>query len=282
MILILVVLNGCNEKTTVKPDSTVIIPKSLELEIDKSNPVKMYVNKKTLKVRAFDKSFKDWGADYKLKSYTNYPVKDTLFKYDRVTMYELRSNWAYVEGMIQDTLSSSNKMVSGWVASKYLKPWMKEKFFKVKENIFKLKRPVVLYANGIENKISGKIKSGSKIRVLRGNGDRLFVVSDSGDSGWIEPENIDTTKLVAKSFAYEKVKRITQKFTAKTISNGNEPIVLEFSPVDMLSDEFQRGEYEKVFKQGSSVISVNGKEYVLHERLKEINKELPPIQVEEG
>ncbi|NOY88873.1 MAG: hypothetical protein GXO93_05715, partial [FCB group bacterium] len=124
-----------------------------------------------------------------------------LVKYDRVKMYDVRSNWAYVENI--DTYS--NKTVSGWAARKYLRPWKSAKFFKVKDNIFKLKKkPVALYNNGLKGTKVGTLPAREKIRVLRGNGVRFFVVTKSGKSGWVNPGAIDTKKLVAKSFSFEK------------------------------------------------------------------------------
>ena len=61
---------GRGKRTIVKPDGTVIIPKALEITVDKSKPVTMYVTKKTLKIRAFDKTFRGWEKGSKVQSET--------------------------------------------------------------------------------------------------------------------------------------------------------------------------------------------------------------------
>ncbi len=153
---------------------------------------------------------------------------EQVMKYDRVRMYEVKDGWARVvlttkpQSAQSRTLSLSK---GGWVLRSALADWDSSKFLKVKDNVFTAKSPALIYdtpyspKDNFDNPLSQNsietVTSNEKYRVLKGNGERFLVVSDSGKTGWMNVQNIETKELVAKSVQIEKFISVEVPSTTK-------------------------------------------------------------------
>ncbi len=208
-VLILLALTACTQ-SSARPGTEQPRPVlATQIKVDKSSPRSMYINTNNVRIYDLTPALLEQGVT------TNTPYLEQFMKYDKVTLYTIRGDWAYVEGSARDTKTSQVRTVGGWVPQSTVTEWIPEKFFAVQDNVFKkIAKPITLYDDSLEGQAVDQIAKGDTFRVLKGNGERFFVVSQKGKEGWIEAESVDTSQLVAKGFGWKEEKR-TSKIKSK-------------------------------------------------------------------
>ncbi len=266
-IFFLPLMTNCGQ-TRGEAEHQVSAPRTLmsvKIKVDKSTPQIMYINTNNVRVYDLDQAQLSSGVS------TNTPYLEQFMKYDKVTLYDTRGAWAYVEGSARDTKTSQVRPVGGWVASATLTPWQPEVFFNVKDNIFKMAQPITLYNDGLEGQAVDQIAQGDTLRVLKGNGERFFVVSKAGKEGWIDAESIDTTQLVAKGFGYKEELDVVIPVSKILKDSKGRPYQFTIQNEDLLDLDFNSDNLENVLKithtSSGYIFAQNGIEKKIQEQL---------------
>ncbi len=175
---------------------------------------------------------------------------EQVMKYDRVRMYEVKGDWARVE---LTTKTQRTQRQGGWIVRTALDEWQTTKFFNVKDNVFKAKKEIVLFGNSLSSENTekkeqaiGSVSPNETYRVLKGNGERFYVVTSNGNAGWVESGNVDKSRLVVKEFSYRQ--KISDQISPSSIvkdSSGN-PVRYDIMPEDMTDPAMLSGKFQDV------------------------------------
>ncbi len=230
----LLVTSSCGQpRPEVKAPSSNAVPiMASNIKVDKSAPKIMYINTNNVRIYDLTPALLESGVT------SNTSYLEQFMKYDKVTLYDTRGDWAYVEGSARDTRTSVVRPVGGWVPQSTVTKWIPEKFFAVQDNVFKnIVHTITVYNDSLEGQAVDTISKGDTLRVLKGNGERFFVVSQQGKEGWIEAESVDTSQLVAKGVGYKEVISTSLPKSVNYTNYTGKPLAFEIFPEDLVRKE---------------------------------------------
>lgn len=120
---------------------------------------------------------------------------------------------------------------AGWVSTNALADWNIPALFAVKDNVFPVKSNITLYSDPLSgSETVGVVENGDTLRILKGNGERFYIVTKKGIKGWIKNieinNKLNVKKIYWKNLYLNTTNEVSKKFFNKSNTN-NIPILFD-------------------------------------------------------